>query len=491
MKLKGRLIIAFMIMIVMPIMLITLTSSMIVRVQIKSINQAYGVETDTLHVITNPIQILNRLTRGVYNDIKLHALKSPERLEDLDYIKSLNDKVKDKYSFIALRKNGEYIYVGNEEKLDLIRDLLPRFGDYYTEVDGGIYVGGVKSFLVKAQDFFFTDGGEGTVLVITDLNILVPQLKSLAVQSVIAFMIIIFVTAALLILWIYNSILKPLNILRIATNKMKEGNLDIRVESYSEDEIGQLCEDFEEMRIRLKELIEDRLQNEENMKEMMSNISHDLKTPLTTIMGYTEGLIDGVADTRDKQEKYLRTIVMKARDMVSLVDELSFYAKIDNNTIPYLFKNINLKDYFADCIEELRLELSERGIRVEELNNADSSIEVMADSEQLKRVINNIVGNSVKYMRQAEGIIKFSIIDIGDYIQVDIEDNGVGIQDKDMPYIFERFYRADISRGSRGGSGLGLAISKKIIEDHTGKIWAESKPGIGTKISFTLKKRID
>ena len=476
-------------MIAIPIALLVITAGTIVRLQMNSIHQSYDVDTNTLQVITNPIHILNRLTRGVYNEIKLVALKSPERFEDEEYIRKLNHDLRDKYSFITLRKNGKYVYTGDSHKLSSISNSLPKFGVYGMDVDGGIYLGGKIPFLVKGQDFYFTDGGEGTIFVITYLDTMVPQIKTVAVQSVIAFLIIICLTAFALIYWIYFSILKPLNMLRTATNQLKEGDLNYSVQTETDDEIGQLCEDFEEMRIRLKKLIEDRLQYEEEMKELISNISHDLKTPLTAIKGYAEGIMDGVADTTEKREKYLKTIFMKANDMSTLVDELALYAMIDCDTLLYSFKDLNPVDYFEDCIEDLTLDLEMKNISIYYENGVDYDVRVMADAEQLKRVINNIVGNSVKYLNKSQGVIKIITQDIGEYIQVDIEDNGKGISQIDLPYIFDRFYRADTSRNSKqGGSGLGLAIAKKIIADHMGEIWAVSKEGYGTTVSFTLKK---
>ena len=494
MRLKDRLITAFIIMIAMPILMITITAGTIISMQNKSIHKSYDIEADTFQVITNPIQVLNRLTRGTYNEIKLAALKSPDMLEDMNYIKSWNAELLDKYSFIAVRKNDKFIYTGNKNKLNMISDDLQSFGDYSTDVDGGTYIEGKNRkhpFLVKAQDFYFSDGGEGTIFVITDLNTLFPQIKAAIIQSIISVLFILMFMALILMLWIYRSILRPLNLLRIGMNQIKEGDLEYTVETGMDDEIGQLCEDFEEMRIRLKEQIDSRLQYEEDIKELISNISHDLKTPLTAIKGYSEGLMDGVADTPEKQEKYLRTIFTKANDMSILVDELAFYAKIDCNTIPYSFKEINLRNYFEDCIDELSLDLEVKNIEIHYENEIEPSVEVVADAEQLKRVINNIIGNAVKYIDKKKGIIQIHIHDIGNFVQVEIEDNGIGIPKTDIPYIFDRFYRADASRNSRkGGSGLGLAISKKIIEDHSGKIWAESEIGVGTKIIFTIKKSI-
>ena len=119
----------------------------------------------------------------------------------------------------------------------------------------------------------------------------------------------------------------------------------------------------------------------------------------------------------------------------------------------------------------------------------DEDVVIIADAEQMKRVMNNIISNSVKYLDKKKGIINIRIKDVGDFIQVEIEDNGKGIAAKDLPNIFDRFYRTDSSRNSaQGGSGIGLSIVRKIVEDHGGRIWATSKEGIGTEIHFVLRK---
>ena len=256
-----------------------------------------------------------------------------------------------------------------------------------------------------------------------------------------------------------------------------------------DDEIGQLCQNFEEMRIRLKESTEEKVQYDKESKELISNISHDLKTPITAIKGYVEGIMDGVASSPEKLDKYIRTIYHKANDMDRLIDELTFYSKIDTNKIPYTFSRINVATYFRDCIDEVGLELEARGVELGYFNYVDEDVYVIADAEQMKRVINNIIGNSLKYMDKKKGIINIRILDVGDFVQVEIEDNGKGIGPRELPYIFDRFYRTDSSRNSaKGGSGIGLSIVKKIVEDHGGRIWATSKEGIGTEIHFVLRK---
>lgn len=303
-----------------------------------------------------------------------------------------------------------------------------------------------------------------------------------------AFIILIF-TALAVGLWIYRSIATPLVKLKKATQNIKEGNLDFVLEVEGNDEFSELCQDFEEMRRRLKESTEEKILMDKENKELISNISHDLKTPITAVKGYVEGIMDGVADTPEKMDRYVRTIYNKTNEMDHLINELTFYSKIDTNRIPYTFSKLNVEDYFSDCAEEVSLELETRGIELVYANYVQDNVQVIADGEQIRRVIHNIIGNAIKYMDKARGIIQIRIKDVGDFIQVEIEDNGKGIASKDLTYIFDRFYRTDVSRNSsKGGSGIGLSIVKKILEDHGGKVWATSREGIGTIMYFVLRK---
>ena len=303
-----------------------------------------------------------------------------------------------------------------------------------------------------------------------------------------AFIILIF-TGVSVGLWIYRSVAAPLVKLRKATQNIKEGNLDFVLDVEGTDEFSELCRDFEEMRRRLKESAEEKIAMDKENKELISNISHDLKTPITAVKGYVEGIMDGVADTPEKMDRYVRTIYNKTNEMDHLINELTFYSKIDTNRIPYTFSKLNVEDYFSDCAEELGLEMETRGIELVYANYVEKGVQVIADGEQIRRVIHNIVSNAIKYMEKPRGIIQLRVKDVGDFIQVEIEDNGKGIAAKDLPYIFDRFYRTDVSRNSsKGGSGIGLSIVKKIMEDHGGKVWATSRLGIGTIMYFVLRK---
>jgi len=190
-----------------------------------------------------------------------------------------------------------------------------------------------------------------------------------------------------------------------------------------------------------------------------------------------------------KIDKYIKTIYNKANDMDRLINELTTYSGIDSNKIPYHFHILNISDYFSDCVEEVGLDLESRNISLIFTNLVSTDTCVVADPEQLKKVINNIISNSVKYMGHDKGVIDIRILDEGESVKVEIEDDGKGIAAKDIGNIFERFYRTDSSRNSlQGGSGIGLSIVKKIIEDHGGYVWATSRVGEGTCMHFVLRK---
>ena len=159
----------------------------------------------------------------------------------------------------------------------------------------------------------------------------VPE-KATEIQQM--YLIVVSITAALLIIWIYRAVSVPLQKLQKAARNIKEGNLDFEIKAENDDEIGQLCRDFEEMRLILKKSSEDKLQSDKEEKELIRNISHDLKTPLTAIKGYVEGLRDGIADTPEKQAKYVKTIANKVNDMDKLIDELTIYCLLYTSPSP-------------------------------------------------------------------------------------------------------------------------------------------------------------
>ena len=314
----------------------------------------------------------------------------------------------------------------------------------------------------------------------------------------VALFAILVITATVIVQWIYGTVFQPVNELNVAMKNIADGNLDYQLPpclaNKKGGELEELCQNYEDMRLRLKESAEEKIRHEIQNKELITNISHDLKTPMTAIKGYVEGIMDGVADTPEKMDKYIKTIYNKTIDMDRLINELTVYSGLDNNRIPYNFLKLNMADYFRDCLEEIGLDLESKHMVLNYSNLLAPGTMVIADPEQLKRVISNIISNSVKYQDRSKPqcVIDIRLLDEVDSVRVEIEDNGRGVSAKDLPRIFERFYRTDASRNSgKGGSGVGLSIVKKIVEDHGGYIWATGKEGEGTCIHFVLRKYVE
>lgn len=488
MKFKTRLQVTFISIILLPLLL-TVLAFMIIGIYMTHIQKGYGLrELDYSMMSANLQDFLGNVDQ-MYEGFAEQMQKDPSLFENKEYLDSQNRELAKRSAYLLVRKGEEIYYAGDPRAAGMILGKLPEYQKIKMRSDGGYYFNDLDKY-VKQIDFLFQDGTPGSLFVIAKLQPLIS--KKLLAYMFIAIVLILLFTSIMLTKWIRNGVFAPISELNVAMQKIKDGNFDYALSTDAEGEVGELYQNYEDMRLRLKESLEEKQANEGKNKELISNISHDLKTPITAIKGYVEGIMDGVADTPEKMDKYIRTIYNKANDMDKLINELTTYSSIDNNRIQYNFQRINVADYFGDCVEEVGLELESRNIKLNYENLVSPDTMVIADAEQMKKVINNIISNSVKYMDKPNGRLCIRILDQDDSFQVEIEDNGKGIPQKDLQRIFERFYRTDASRNSaQGGSGIGLSIVKKIIEDHGGYIWATSKEGEGTCMHFVLRKYIE
>lgn len=490
MKLRTKVTIAFFTIIILPLSVMYLTVYALAYLQAQEIQNSYGVEIDGYRSISNSVQLLNQLTSDVYAEILDKIENDSDALEEFSYQNRLNQTLKKQGAYLIVRRDQELFYKGDIQKSERIASYLPPYGSNDGYISGSNYVASEKAF-ARGVDFMFADGAQGTVFIITDIEETIPQLQKLFSQIIGALVAILVVTAFGILVWIYRSMINPIHKLQTAVNEISRGNLEYEMEKSESEktEFGQLYADFNNMRLQLKQSNEENEKYNKESRELIANISHDLKTPITSVKGYIEGIRDGVADTPEKMERYLTIIYNKAMDMDQLINELNIYAKIDTNKIQYNFQFINISGYFSDCVEEVSMDLQAKNIELAYYDYTDKQILIKADPEQLKRVINNVIGNSVKYMDKEKGFINIYIKDMEKYVQIEIEDNGKGIAQEDLSKIFERFYRTDASRNSaQGGSGIGLSIVKKIVKDHGGKVWATSREKKGTTIYLSLKK---
>lgn len=317
---------------------------------------------------------------------------------------------------------------------------------------------------------------------LTDMRSLVINYLAIILLSSI---VIIVSINSFLAARIAKSVLVPLDLLRYGSKQIKEGNLDFELKYHGKDEFEQVCADFDEMRRRLKDSVEMQLKYETDKQELVAGISHDLRTPLTVIKGYVEGLRDGVANTPEKQEKYLETIYKKACDMDSLVDNLFLFSKMDTEHYPFHFQTTEINQYLDDFFEQSKEEFLQKGLEISFKNKCAEKVYIKLDREEMHRVLENILENSVKYKTKQIGKASAVLNLVNSQIVLTIADDGPGVQIDDLTKLFARFYRGDPSRSnSHEGSGLGLAIAKHIVGAHEGIIFAQNHGGL--EISITL-----
>lgn len=478
MSIRVRLILSYLLLSITPLILLGIAALLIFQAFAGDLVTRYHL--DFSHD-RNPFKAILKQEESVHAEMIDIVRKNPDGpMGEPSQVEGWNSRLKAVNMGFVLLKDGEIVYVtpslGEAAVREAFHALKPSAsfaGDYYIFDD---------------FDFAYGDASQGTVYYLTDigpLSIFLGKYSTLLLASLLG---ILFVCNGILTYAVFRIIVKPLQELRAAANRIGQGNLDSAVR-LGNDEIGGLFRAFDDMREQLKKAKGAQRQYEENRKMLLSSISHDLKTPITSILGYMEGISSGVADSPDKRDRYMKTIQAKAKDMDALIDELFLYSKLDLGKEPFRFENVDLRTFLADCGEEMDFILGGGTISLNLELPPAGPVTISADREKLKRALVNILDNAVKYMDKEEGRIALRLKDEGEWVLLEIEDNGQGIASEELPHIFESFYRTDRSRNSRtGGSGLGLAIVRHILEEHGAQLWASSQLGSGTSIYIRFRK---
>lgn len=295
----------------------------------------------------------------------------------------------------------------------------------------------------------------------------------------------IILTNYLLSRWMARSIAEPLMQLAKGAKEIQDGNLNYQIAYRKSNELGQVCQEFNNMAAYLKESVEERTRYETYRKELIAGISHDLRTPLTSIKGYTEGLLDGLADTQEKQQRYYEAIHTRTGDMEALLENLALFSKLENYKFEYQFERIHMAEYLHSYFTEHAQEMEEQRVIIGlDLEKGKDAV-IKGDKKELRRIFNNLIQNAVKYRSQEVSCIDIFLKQQGKQLVVVIKDDGPGVREKDIDFIFNSFYRSDESRAApMKGNGLGLSIVKSIIEGHGGTIRAENENGLKLIITF-------
>lgn len=478
MTIKGRLILSYTAMLVIPIILVTATGA-ILR------NYYWGAYRDP--PIRRPGSRIESKHSDIgwgtlLRDLNRRTLENPDFLGEREFLKEMEGLLPFPIEGIAMRRDRKLIYVSDSLDNSDSLENLPGFGSTDRE-------GKKPKIWIRSEpfqwDFYYKDGSRGSFFIFWQGMGFAEGFSTSHIVFPLVTILVLVLTNGFLTLIVSRSIMKPLLTLKAAAERIREGDLKSYIEYTKRDEFGEVTTAFEQMRIRLKNSIEKQVQYEENRRELIANISHDLRTPLTAIKGYVEGIRDGVADTHAKREKYLDTIYAKAVLLDRLIDELFFYSRLDLKRVPFNFEKIDIGSFIKETLQELISDYKNLSVDFN-FEDAGPSL-VIGDKVHLRRVISNLVENSVLYSDKGHTEIRISLESAEDFVTVVIKDNGPGIEREMLPLVFERFIRADPSRNAyTEGSGLGLAIARHIVEAHDGGIWAESDEG--TVIKFTLKK---
>lgn len=409
-------------------------------------------------------------------------------------IKGITSSIDQLGSKIYITKDGELFYSNTDKSaIDAeLHELAPNLKD------DNIILFGENGLVVQSH----TDSDNGSYMInITNTGYTVADssmqstLKSFKAfftgrSGFIIFMALFIILISNLIMSVIASrtITAPIKKLSDGANEIAGGNLDYHIDYDSTNEIGTTVKSINDMTEKLKNLMQTKEEIEQSRKKMTAGIAHDLRTPLTSIKGYVEGLMDGIANTPEKQERYLNTIYSSAKDMENLLDELLTLSRFEEG-------KIKLEQIRIDIVQFLREYLNERpqdnrAVITFTPPSYKGSLDVMLDPNRFSRVLNNIISNAIKYSSTArKPRIDISLEVYDKSVIIALKDNGIGISDENLKHIFESFYRADQARTRvQDGSGLGLAVCKEIVELHNGHIWATSKEGSGTTMMISLQR---
>lgn len=285
-----------------------------------------------------------------------------------------------------------------------------------------------------------------------------------------------------------RQVLEPLSQLRQAAREIQDGRLDKPLSIEAGDELGETCREFDRMRRELLLAQENRQRYENNRRELLAGISHDLATPLTSLHGRASGLLDGIVTTKEKERQYLEQMLHTVTHMEKLVDSLFLFSKLEIGKIEFHYDLVCIRDYLADWIEERADMVKERGLVLTWKADGGEAL-VQLDRNQFPRVLDNIVENSIKYKKGSTGRLQISMVENDKDISLFFADNGQGVAQEDLSKLFDSFYRTDPARSNVSkGSGLGLAITRQIVLAMKGEIWAESTPEGGLTIVIRLPR---
>ncbi|WP_242873143.1 sensor histidine kinase [Clostridium magnum] len=401
-------------------------------------------------------------------------------------IRGFNEKLKNTKVSLSIYQGKELVYPSTPSANDLILDtVLSQSGSHIIIIDNiAVYRENIGKYSILLTDTNFIRYN------IENYDSYRSYLINLGIIVIFFIIAIILLTNRLLTRFVFKSIITPLDTLVYGVHQIRDGNLNYHIEYNGKDEFAGVCSDFNEMAQRLLDSVKARQKDEANRKELIAGISHDLRTPLTSIKAYVEGIEKGIASTPETQKRYLDTIKNKANDLEHIVNQLFLFSKLDIGEFPFYLEQIDIGKELSNMVANLSEEYYKKGLSITLTQNVEN-IYVQVDIVQLRNAVINILENSVKYKTQQSVQMKISCQEEDKYVTITLADNGPGVSNEALEKLFDIFYRGDRARTNPSkGSGLGLSITAKILEKLGGSIRAKNIPEGGLAIIMRLPKDI-
>lgn len=284
-----------------------------------------------------------------------------------------------------------------------------------------------------------------------------------------------------------HRIMQPLDALRQGVKRIRENNLRENIDYQGDAEFEEICHTFNEMQAHILTEQEKNRKYEKARTEMIAGISHDLRTPLTAVRGTLKGLLDGIAKDEAQQKKFLTTAYRRAGDMDVLLNQLFYLSRLETGNMPLHLQQVDLFSWLSEYLTGKRTVLSEEAVEFTECLTQISQ-PAFVDPEQLQRILDNLLENSRKYANVSPLHITVSLKETPEAFQLCFSDNGQGVPEDKLPFIFDEFYRADESRNAKEGTGLGLYIVKNLIDAMGGRVYAQNESGLAVTMELPKMK---
>ena len=470
MTIRKRLYVSNMMMLVIPILLfVILVASMIFTLtQMLGINGPRSLrDGDRFYSTINYVNVLAE---------EIITLSDPSDV--IDSVNSFNGRYASSEMFVTAYIKGASLY---PESANVDSELLHMV--MYQDDDIVIIRGKTAVYRV--------DSGETSLLLI-DVNYSALDLTIIDRYYFVHIIIFIVLIAIILLInriltqYVFKSIMTPIDTLTYGVHQIRDGNLDYRISYTGKDEFAIVCSDFNEMAERLMESVNRRMKDDTNRKELIAGISHDLRTPLTSIKAYLEGIEKGVASTPELRLKYFYIVKSKTNELEHIINQLFLFSKIDIGDFPLRLERVDIEQELSEVVCGLSDEYKDKMFSIF-LRAGDVKIYADIDVQQFRNVVTNIIENSAKYKNKENGKLEISCRADNNEIIIEFTDDGPGVPDESLGKLFDVFYRCDPSRNNTAsGSGLGLAIAAKVIERLGGCITAMNVEDGGLTIIIKL-----